>query len=86
MKSSKKGFTSWRNQGKDYCCEWFPRLRKSHDPCFASMQAKRAGVTCIVLPEANKRDVEELQDFIKEGVEFHFVKHYREVYDIIFEK
>lgn len=50
------------------------------------MQAKRAGVTCIVLPEANKRDVEELQDFIKEGVEFHFVKHYREVYDIIFEK
>ena len=50
------------------------------------MQAKRADVTCIVFPEENRRDVDELPDFIKEGVEFHFVKHYGEVYDIIFDR
>ena len=55
--------------------------------CFSPpFQAKRADVTCIIFPEANKRDVEELADFIKEGVEFHFVKHYSEVYDIIFDQ
>lgn len=43
-------------------------------------------MTCIVFPEENRRDVEELQDFIKEGVEFHFVRHYEEVYDIIFDR
>lgn len=47
-------------------------------------KAKRADVTCILVPEANKRDVEELPDFIKKGVEFHFIKHYSEIYDIIF--
>ena len=48
-------------------------------------QAKRADVTCIVFPEANKRDVDELEDFIKEGVDFHFVEHYNQVYGIVFE-
>lgn len=54
--------------------------------CDIPMQAKRADVTCIVFPEENRRDVDELPDFIKEGVEFHFVKHYKEVYDIIFDR
>ena len=48
------------------------------------MQAKRADVNCIVLPEDNRRDVDDLDEFIKKGVEFHFVKHYSEVHDIIF--
>lgn len=49
------------------------------------VQAKRADVTCVILPEENRRDVDDLPDFIKKGVEFHFVRHYSEVYDIIFD-
>jgi len=48
------------------------------------LQAKRADMNCIILPEDNRRDVDDLDEFIKKGVEFHFVKHYSEVYDVIF--
>lgn len=48
------------------------------------MQAKRSDVSCIILPEANQRDFEDLPDFIKEGMETHFVNHYDQVFDIIF--
>ena len=47
-------------------------------------QAKRADVNCIILPEQNKRDFDDLPDFIKEGVEVHFVKEYPEVFNILF--
>ena len=49
-----------------------------------SLQAKRSGVECVVVPEANQSDFEDLPDFIKQGLEVHFVKHYAEVYSIIF--
>ena len=32
----------------------------------------------------NKRDVEELEDEIKEGMEFHFAENYFEVLDLVF--
>ena len=48
------------------------------------LQAKRADVDCIILPEENKRDYDDLPDFVKEGVEVHFVKQYPEVFDILF--
>ena len=38
----------------------------------------------MIVPEENRRDVDDLADFIKKDMEFHFVKHYSEVYDIIF--
>lgn len=47
-------------------------------------QAKRAGVTCIVLPAENKKDFYDLAAFITEGLEVHFVEHYREIFDIAF--
>ena len=47
------------------------------------VQAKRADVTCIILPDANRRDYDDLPDFIKEGVEVHFVKHYAEIFDVL---
>ena len=47
-------------------------------------QAKRADVNCIMLPEENKRDFDDLPDFVKDGVEVHFVKQYPEVFDILF--
>ena len=55
--------------------------------CFCSLsQAKRADVNCIILPEENKRDFDDLPDFVREGVEVHFVKQYPEVFDILFTK
>ena len=50
----------------------------------AMIQARRSDVRCIILPEANRRDYEDLQEFIREGMEVHFVSNYRQVYDIIF--
>jgi len=47
--------------------------------------AKRVGVTCVLLPAENKKDFDDLPDFIKEGLEVHFVNHYNETYDIIFD-
>ncbi|KAK2087135.1 Lon protease mitochondrial [Saguinus oedipus] len=46
--------------------------------------AKRAGVTCIVLPAENKKDFCDLAGFITEGLEVHFVEHYRQIFDIAF--
>ena len=48
--------------------------------------AKRADVSCIILPEANRRDFDDLPDFIRNGLEVHFVSHYSEVFDIVFQE
>uniref|UniRef100_A0A8I3W4M0 Lon protease homolog, mitochondrial n=1 Tax=Callithrix jacchus TaxID=9483 RepID=A0A8I3W4M0_CALJA len=47
-------------------------------------EAKRAGVTCIVLPAENKKDFCDLAGFITEGLEVHFVEHYRQIFHIAF--
>ncbi|KAM5193419.1 lon protease homolog, mitochondrial [Mantella aurantiaca] len=49
-----------------------------------TIAAKRAGVTCIILPSENKKDYYDLASFITEGLEVHFVEHYKEIYDIVF--
>ncbi|XP_073442422.1 lon protease homolog, mitochondrial isoform X2 [Dendrobates tinctorius] len=49
-----------------------------------TIAAKRAGVSCIVLPSENKKDYYDLANFITEGLEVHFVEHYGEIYDIVF--
>ncbi|XP_040273691.1 lon protease homolog, mitochondrial [Bufo bufo] len=49
-----------------------------------TIAAKRAGVTCIILPSENKKDYYDLAEFITEGLEVHFVEHYDEIYDIVF--
>ncbi|XP_053318178.1 lon protease homolog, mitochondrial [Spea bombifrons] len=51
-----------------------------------TIAAKRAGVTCIILPAENKKDYYDLASFITEGLEVHFVEHYKEIYDIVFPK
>lgn len=48
------------------------------------LAAKREGITNIICPWSNKNDVEEMKDFIKEGMEFHFVRNYKEIYELIF--
>ncbi|KAL8177935.1 UNVERIFIED_CONTAM: Lon protease mitochondrial, partial [Gekko kuhli] len=49
-----------------------------------TIAAKRAGVSCMILPSENKKDYSDLADFITEGLEVHFVEHYNEIFDIVF--
>ncbi|KAJ8911201.1 hypothetical protein NQ315_004421 [Exocentrus adspersus] len=51
-----------------------------------TIAAKRSGVQCIILPEENKKDFNDLPAFITEGLEVHFVSHYSEIYGIVFDK
>uniref|UniRef100_A0A8C6VVP5 Lon protease homolog, mitochondrial n=1 Tax=Nothobranchius furzeri TaxID=105023 RepID=A0A8C6VVP5_NOTFU len=49
-----------------------------------TIAARRAGVTCIVLPAENRKDFSDLPDYITEGLEVHFVDHYSQIYPIVF--
>lgn len=49
------------------------------------MAARRAGITCVVLPSANERDFEEIADYLKEGLEVHYADNYDTVYQVAFE-
>ncbi|MBZ3881596.1 Lon protease-like protein, mitochondrial [Sciurus carolinensis] len=49
-----------------------------------TIAAKRAGVTCVILPAENRKDFHDLAAFITEGLEVHFVDHYSQVFDIAF--
>lgn len=53
--------------------------------CFCVLQARRADVNCVILPEGNRKDFADLPAFVKEGLEVHFVSHYNEVYCIAFD-
>jgi len=47
--------------------------------------AKRVNVRELILPAANRPDYERLPDYVKAGLEVHFVKHYREVARLVFQ-
>lgn len=49
-----------------------------------TIAAKRSGVTCIILPEENKKDFDELPSYITDGLEVHFAATYDDVYKIAF--
>ncbi|XP_071118803.1 lon protease homolog, mitochondrial-like [Haliotis cracherodii] len=49
-----------------------------------TIAAKRVGVTCIILPAENKKDFSDLPEYITEGLEVHFVNHYKEVFSHVF--
>lgn len=49
-----------------------------------TLAAKREGLTKIIVPEANRADVEEFKDEVKEGLEFFFVQDYDDVFKIMF--
>ena len=46
--------------------------------------ARRNGINEIILPLANQRDIKELPEFLRDGLTLHFVRHYREVAEIVF--
>jgi ATP-dependent Lon protease len=47
--------------------------------------ARRARIMELVLPHGNKRDFEELPDYLREGINVHFARSFREVFDTVFE-
>ncbi|XP_014089309.2 lon protease homolog, mitochondrial isoform X1 [Bactrocera oleae] len=49
-----------------------------------TIAAKRSGITCIILPEENKKDFAELPAYITDGIEAHFATSYEDVYKIAF--
>jgi Lon-like ATP-dependent protease len=46
------------------------------------MGGKRAGIKTIILPAANKRDYDEIPDYLKEGLDVHFADEYQTVFDV----
>ena len=49
-----------------------------------TIAARRAGVTNLIFPDANRRDFDDLPDNVKEGLTVHFCKTYDEVKAIAF--
>ncbi len=49
-----------------------------------TIAARRVGITTLLLPEDNRKDFEELEDFIKEGLEVHFADYFMDVLQVAF--
>jgi len=47
--------------------------------------ARRAKIMELILPFANRRDFEELPDYLREGINVHFARNFREVFEFVFE-
>ncbi|MEL7047266.1 MAG: S16 family serine protease, partial [Pseudomonadota bacterium] len=47
--------------------------------------ARRAKIMELILPYANRRDFEELQDYLREGINVHFARSFQDVFDTVFE-
>lgn len=46
--------------------------------------ARRSRIMELILPEANRKDFEELPPHIQEGITIHFAKHYKDVAEVVF--
>ncbi|KOC66312.1 Lon protease-like protein, mitochondrial [Habropoda laboriosa] len=46
--------------------------------------ARRVGVNCVILPEENKKDYNDLPKYITDGLEVHFASTFNDVYRICF--
>ena len=75
------GFRSFLSQKKEKMqlskCDFFV-LKYS----YFFLQARRANITTVILPEGNRKDYDDLQDFIKKSIDVHFVNTYRDIFDI----
>ncbi|WP_412067783.1 endopeptidase La [Rubrivirga sp. IMCC43871] len=49
------------------------------------LAARRAGISCVVLPEKNKKDVDEIKDEAIEGLDVHYVKRIDEALELMLE-
>ncbi|MEH6582769.1 MAG: endopeptidase La [Halioglobus sp.] len=46
--------------------------------------ARRSKIMELILPHANRRDFEELPDYLSEGMNVHFARNYRDVFEFVF--
>ncbi|MCC5832049.1 MAG: endopeptidase La [Chlamydiales bacterium] len=46
--------------------------------------ARRSGLDVLIFPKDNMRDYDELPDYLKTGLEVHFVEHFDEIFHIAF--
>ena len=49
-----------------------------------TMAASREGLKILIFPASNRKDVERLPDYIKEGIRFHFVEEYIDLFKIVY--
>ncbi|KAJ3070807.1 ATP-dependent Lon protease pim1, partial [Podochytrium sp. JEL0797] len=49
-----------------------------------AIAAKRSGVKDIIFPAANRSDWDELEGYVKEGLEPHFVAEYEDIFRVVF--
>lgn len=50
-----------------------------------TIAARRSGVSTLILPADNRRDYDELPDYLKEGLTVHFATSYDDVFAVAFE-
>lgn len=48
------------------------------------MVAKRERIKDVILPKDNQSDIENLSDDIKEGINFHYVSNFTQVFEYLF--
>lgn len=48
--------------------------------------ARRVGIYELIIPAANRRDYDELPDYLKTGLNVHFADKYQDVYKVVFNK
>lgn len=48
------------------------------------MAARRAGITCVIMPTNNQRDFDEIPEYLKEGLEVHYAENYDKVFEVAF--
>ena len=46
------------------------------------LAARRAGVTHVIVPEGNRKDMDEIPAYVRRRMSFHFVRHVDEVLDL----
>ncbi|KAF4043301.1 Lon protease (S16) C-terminal proteolytic domain [Phytophthora infestans] len=51
-----------------------------------TIAAKRAGVKTLILPLGNKRDFDELDEYLQKDLDVHFADYYDDVYKVAFEQ
>jgi ATP-dependent Lon protease len=47
------------------------------------LAARRAGITRVVLPQGNKKDLRDLPDHVRQEMQFHFVDRVEEVLSLV---
>jgi ATP-dependent Lon protease len=51
-----------------------------------TIAARRTGLKTLIFPEGNRKDFEEIPDYLKEGIDVHFARDYQDVYKVAFGK